>query len=169
MKHSIMASLFFGLITLAYFTAQSKTSRPVDLSALHLNMAEKELEKFLGTPYAKERNQLTYILEDSSQLFITIRDGLVASARVMYYKPLKIQDPQLRQLTFVQMDLNPQDDSSPSWFFAGQPAEGLIYKVTQNGEIESLTWVPPFTYSNNQPKHLQALLQDFHSQHVSKL
>ncbi len=74
----------------------------------------------------------------------------------------------MKQLTLVQMSLADQNEDA-SWFFAGKPQEGLIYKITQNGMIESLTWVPPFTYGSNQAKNLQVLLQDFKSQHLSKM
>jgi hypothetical protein len=108
-------------------------------------------------------------LEDASQLFITLRDDRVASAMVKYHRPLKIQDPQLRRLTLVQMNPGDIQDSAPTYFFAGKPEEGLIYKVTKDGEVESLTWVPPFTYGRYQEKNLQALLRDFRTQNLSNL
>lgn len=169
MKLGVIFTMIFGIILLAYFSALSKQNSPVDLSALHLQMTEKEVEKSFGSPSARERNTLTYILEDSSQLSITLRDDVVASAIVKFHKPLRIGDPQLKQLTLVQMSPEDIQSDDPSWFFAGKPEEGLIYKITQSGSIESLTWVPPFTYSSHQKKNLQALLNDFKSQHTTSL
>lgn len=169
MKLAVTFSLIFGLIAAAYINASQKLAQEVDLKALKLQMGQEELEAKFGAPFSRERNTLTYILEDSSQLRITLRDGLVASAVVKFHRPLRIEDPQLRRLTLVQMQPAEVYDDKPSWFFAGKPEEGLIYKITQNGEVESLTWVPPFTYGAYQKKNLQALLHDFKNQHVTNL
>ena len=162
MKYGLYLLLTLCLVFGAYQLAQSKLARPLKLDALQLGMSAREIEQKFGTPSAEARNQFTYILQDGSELLITFRDKRVSSAKVKFHKTIKIQDPEMRKLTLVQMhhDLN----NDPSWFFAGKPEEGHIYKITSEGIIESLTWVPPFTYVSNQPKHLQALLQDFNSQ-----
>ena len=95
--------------------------------------------------------------------------NVVASAVVKFHGAIKIEDPEIRKLTLVQMAPPDFQNDDTSWFFAGKPSEGLIYKITQNGEIESLTWVPPFTYGSNQAKNLQVLLRDFKNQHLSNL
>ena len=169
MKLGVIFTVILGIIAAAYINANQKMTRRADLSALHLHMTVSEVEAGFGTPFSRQRSSLIYILEDSSQLSITLRDDVVASAVVKFHHPLKIEDPEMRRLTLVQMNPADLQNDDPSWFFAGKPEEGLIYKITQNGEIESLTWVPPFTYNNNQPKNLQALLQDFKSQHLSNL
>jgi len=169
MKLGVIFAMIFGIIALAYFTAESKLNHTVDLKALHLQMTADELENFFGSPFSRDRNTMTYILEDSSKLFITLRDEVVASAIVKFHKPLRIEDPEIRKLTLVQMSPEDLHNENPSWFFAGKPEEGLIYKITQHGEIESLTWVPPFTYAVQQKKNLQVMLQDFKSQHTTSL
>lgn len=169
MKLGVIFTAILGIIAVAFFNANSKLSKTVDLNALHLQMTVDELEQVFGSPTARERNSMTYILEDSSHLMITLRDDVVASAVVKYRNPIRIEDPQMRQLTLVQMAPGDLQDGNPSWFFAGKPEEGLIYKITQQGEIESLTWVPPFTYNSNQPKNLQTLVRDFKSQKTSNL
>ena len=98
-----------------------------------------------------------------------LRDDVVASAVVKFHGAIKIEDPEIRKLTLVQMAPPDFQNDDTSWFFAGKPSEGLIYKITQNGEIESLTWVPPFTYGSNQAKNLQVLLRDFKNQQLSNL
>lgn len=168
MKYGFFCILTLCLVFAAYKTASNKIERPLDLSALRLGMNVKELEKSFGTPSAQARNQLTYILDDGSELFVTLRDKVVSSANVKFHRIIKIQDPEMKKLSLVQMDVH-ENSNHPSWFFAGKPSEGLIYKINTNGIIESLTWVPPFTYGNNQAKHLQALLQDFRGQQVSNL
>jgi hypothetical protein len=168
MKFTMLFLMIAGLIVGAYFNARFKNTQVMDLTSIRLDMPEYEVINFFGHPHARNRNVITYILEDSSQLFITLRDGLVASAMVKYHRPLKIEDPQLKKLTLVQMSAVTLEEK-PSWFFAGKPQEGLIYKITQKGEIESLTWVPPFSYGNNRPKNLQALFRDFKSQKVTNL
>ncbi len=169
MKLGVLVTVILGIIATAYINANQNMTQRVDLSALRLHMTVAELETNFGTPFSRQRNNLIYILKDSSELSITLRDDVVASAVVKFHNPLRIEDPQMRQLTLVQMSPGELQNGNPSWFFAGKPEEGLIYKITQNGEIESLTWVPPFTYARNQPKNLQALLQDFKSQHLSNL
>ncbi len=169
MKYGVTFTMIVGLIIAAYFTAHSQVDQHADLKALHLNMKLSELEESFGSPFAKNRNQLTYILKDSSELVVTLRDEIVASAIVKFHRPLKIEDPEMRGLSLVQMDAGDMSGEHPSWFFAGKPEEGLIYKVSARGVVESLTWVPPFSYTSHSPKHLQALIKDFTSQNSSRL
>lgn len=165
MKYGSYLLLTIGIIFGAYHAAQTKIERPLNLKGLHLGMSVKEMQKSFGSPSAQSRNQLTYIMEDGSELFITLRDEKVSSAKINYHRRIKIQDPEMKKLSLVQMDMHDISSNRPSWFFAGSPEAGLIYKITSDGVIESLTWVPPFTYgSNNRPKHLGALLRDFQSQ-----
>lgn len=167
LKYVFTFSLLLGLISTAYFTATSKIQRPLNLDAVRLGMTLNELEVTFGSPSAQFRNQLTYVFDDASELIVTLRDDTVASAKVKFHVPLKIEDPKMKELTLVQMETSVED--RPSWFFAGKPEEGLIYKITADGTIESLTWVPPFYYTNSQAKQLQALLLDFKNQHLSKM
>jgi hypothetical protein len=169
MKLGIIFFAFIGIISAAYINANKQLTQKVDLKALHLQMSVSELEDHFGSPFSRQRNSLIYILEDSSQLSITLRDDVVASAVVKYHGAIKIEDPEIRKLTLVQMAPPDFQNDDTSWFFAGKPSEGLIYKITQNGEIESLTWVPPFTYGSTQAKNLQVLLRDFKNQHLSNL
>lgn len=164
MKYGFYLVLTLCLVLGAYQLAQSKLARPLNLEALKLGMSQQQIEETFGTPSAESRNQFTYILQDGSELTITFRDKVVSSAKVKFRKVIKIQDPDMKKLTLVQMDYDDFGRNNPSWFFAGKPEEGLIYKITAEGIIESLTWVPPFAYESRRPKHLQALLQDFNSQ-----
>lgn len=168
MKYGFFCILTLGLIFGAYQTAQNKIRRPLEFSALRLGMTVKELERAFGTPSAKSHNQIIYVMDDGSQLSVTFRDKIVSSANVKFHHPIHISEPKMRALTLIQMDAQ-TESNRPSWFYAGNPAEGLIYKITASGEIEGQTWVPPFTYGNAQPKHLQALLRDFRGQQVSNL
>ncbi len=161
-------TLVMSTIVGAYFTAQSKISYKSDLSALKLGMGLSAVKKSFGAPTSENRNILTYILPNSSVLTITFRDDVVTSAKVKFIQPVTVTDPELKKLTLVQMDpaLN---DEKPSWFFAGAPEQGLIYKITADGVIESLTWVEPFTLHSQQPKNVQALLRDFNSTNLSNM
>jgi hypothetical protein len=164
MKYGFYILITLGFIFGAYQVARNKIEKPLNLSSLKLGMFENEIERIFGTPSAENRNQATYILDDGSELTITYRDKQVSSATVKFHKIVKIQDPEMRKLTLVQMATNDLDSTNPSWFFAGKPEEGLVYKVTSDGIIQSLTWIPPFSANHNQAKHLQALLMDFKSQ-----
>jgi hypothetical protein len=162
--------LIFSSLVSAYYTAQIKLgSSNWDEKSLRLGMSFTQIKNLYGTPFAQNRNRITYILEDSSVLVITLRDETVSSAQLKYRHPLKIEDPEMRKLTLVQMQSEQNDSNQPSWFFAGKPEDGLIYKITSKGIVESLTWVPPFSYGVNQPKELHALLRDFQSRHSTKL
>jgi hypothetical protein len=162
----VMAGVMIGV---AYYNAQSKIHHTLNLEAVRLGMNVSQIEKSFGVPSSRDRNQLTYIFDDSSVMVLTLRDDKVASATVKFHKPMKITDPEMRKLTLVQMESESLMSDEPSWFFAGKPEEGLIYKITAQGVIESLTWIPPFSYPQNQPKQLQALLQDFRSRQVTNL
>ncbi len=169
MRYGLNIVLVLGFIFCAYFAAQSKIQRPLNINQLRLGMSANDLESHFGTPSAQSRNQNTYILDDGSELIITLRDEVISSAKVKFHKILKIQDPEMKQLSLVQMSADEYESNRPSWFFAGKPEEGLIYKITSEGVIESLTWVPPFSYGRNKPKQLQALLEDFQAKKTSNL
>jgi hypothetical protein len=164
MKYGFYLLLTLTLTLSAYLVAQHKIQRPLELDSIRLGMTVDEIQKTFGTPFAETRNHFTYVLQDGSELFITLRDERVSSATVKFHRTIQIQDPEMKRLTLVQMDQAQQESNNPSWFFAGKPEEGLIYKITSQGLIESLTWVPPFSYGSNRPKQLQALLRDFNSQ-----
>ena len=164
MKYGFYLILTLTLTLSAYLVAQNKIQRPLELDSIRLGMTVDEIQNTFGTPFAETRNHFTYVLQDGSELFITLRDERVSSATVKFHRTIQIQDPEMKRLTLVQMDQAQQESNNPSWFFAGKPEEGLIYKITSQGLIESLTWVPPFSYGSNRPKQLQALLRDFNSQ-----
>lgn len=159
MKFSFIFAVILVATLGAYYSAQDKMSAVPDLRALHLGMNVVELKSAFGAPVHKHLNQLTYLFGDSAQLIVTLRDQEVASAQLKFHRPLKISDPQIKQLNLVQMEFKNNQDMS--WFFAGNPEEGLIYKITTNGVIESVTWVPPFSYQGDSPKRVGTLLRDF--------
>ncbi len=165
LRFLFILTVVFGTVAGAYLTAQSKISYKSDLSALRLGMDLSSVKNVFGAPTSENRNILTYILPNSSVLTITFRDDVVTSAKVKFIQPVTVTDPELRKLTLVQMD-PAMTDEKPSWFFAGAPEQGLIYKITADGVIESLTWVEPFTLHSHQPKNVQALLRDFNSTHL---
>lgn len=164
MKYGFYFILALTLVFGAFQIARNKLERPLQLETLRLGMTLQDIENHFGTPSAESRNHYTYILHDGSELTITFRDQRVSSAKVKFHRVIKIQDPEMKKLTLVQMDADQFETNNPSWFFAGKPEEGMIYKITSQGVIESLTWVPPFSVTQNRPKQLQALLQDFNSQ-----
>lgn len=157
-----------GTISGAYYTAQSQLTKKTDFSALKIGMSLDEVKSSFGAPTSEFRNVFTYILPDSSVLTITFRDEVVTNAKVKFIQPVKVTDPELKKLTLVQMD-PALSNERPSWFFAGAPELGLIYKITADGVIESMTWVEPFTLHTHQPKNVQALVEDFNSSNLSKL
>lgn len=164
MRYGFYLLLTVGLLFGAYQTATLKIERPLNLQTLRLGMSLKEAQKTFGSPSAQSHNQYIYILNDGSELTLTLRDKRISSANVRFKRVLKIQDPEMRKLTLVQMASHDLETNNSSWFFAGKPEEGLIYKITSEGIIESLTWVPPFSVSQKRPKNLQALLQEFRTQ-----
>lgn len=168
LKFSFILVLVMTTIGGAYYTALSKISNKADLSALKLGMNLDQVKDVFGAPTSENRNIFTYILPNSSVLTVTFRDDVVTSAKVKFIQPVKVTDPELRKLTLVQMDPAITEER-PSWFFAGAPEQGMIYKITADGTIESLTWVEPFTLSSNRPKSVQALVRDFNSNNLSNL
>jgi len=158
-----------AVVGLGLMSANKKKTFNLKINSIQLGMNEEQISDHFGEPFAKIGNVFTYILDDSSELTISFRDGVVSSAQYKFKNPPKIKDSKLKKLTLVQMQSEESFYNRPTWFFAGNPKDGLIYKVTSNGHIESLTWVPPFSYGNHQPKQLQALLKDFHLKQSSHL
>lgn len=163
MKYGLKLAFIFLLIGGAFKAAQNKVNRPVDLNAIKLGSSVEEIEKHFGTASSESHNQRVYILNDGSELLITLRDQKVSSATVKFHKVIKIEDPEMRKLTLVQMQTT-NIEENPTWFFAGKPDQGLIYKISSKGIIESLTWILPFSDESQRPKHLGALLRDFKTQ-----
>lgn len=163
MRYGLYLFLALLLITSAYQIAAKKMEQPLNLQSIRLGMSLKDVQRNFGSPSAQYHNQYIFILNDGSELTVTFRDKRISSATLKFQRVLKIQDPEMRKLTLVQMGSPDLENNHPTWFFAGKPEEGLIYKITSRGIIESLTWVPPFSVNQNQPKNLQALLRDFHT------
>lgn len=159
LKFVLIAGLFSAFIGSAYFTAETKMNHRSDLHFLKLGMTSEQIELTLGAPTSRHGQELTYILDDASELVISFRDTIVTSAKVKFLRPMPVQDS---NLTLIQMDSN-QTGTNPSFFYAGKPQEGLIYKISSEGLIESMTWVQPFSHGHSRPKNLQALLRDFKS------
>lgn len=168
-KSALILMLILGVVGGAYHSAQWKVSLQTDLEQLKLGMSASEVREAFGVPMAMNRNELVYILPDSSELSITLRDNAVTSAMLKYKTPVRVSDPRLKELTLVQMDPASTTSGKPNWFFAGKPEEGIIYKITAQGVIETVTWVPRFAYGAHRPKNVQVLLRDFNRRELSRM
>jgi hypothetical protein len=169
LKMVMFLVVFSGMLFTAYNSAHEKMNQRTDLKKLTLGMNVKQIESAFGVPTAQNRNQLIYVLDDTSELTISLRDNIATSAQIKYINAVKVNDPELKKLTLVQMDPEETTSGKPNWFFAGKPEEGLIYKITATGVIESITWVQPFTYRNHRPKNVQVLVRDFNARELSSL
>jgi hypothetical protein len=149
----------------ALWSAQSKMHDYSALSPLQVGLSEEQLT-FLGRPASLTARERIYVLPDQSNLIVTIHDGVVFSAWLELKSPLKIQDPSLRHLTFVQMGMD--DSQARSWFYAAAPGEGRIFKVSDQGYIQTITWVKPFA-KDGAGRNLQALLREFETQSPYRL
>jgi len=162
---ALTASAVLLLATLALFSARSKLHDYSSLGPLTVGMTVAELE-FLGDPVSASSRELVYLLPDQSSLVIALDEGKVFSAWLELKSPLKIQDPALRNLTFVQMGMD--ESQIPTWFYAAAAGQGQIFKVSEQGFIQSITWVKPFT-AMEPSRNLQALLHDFTVQRPAHL
>lgn len=159
------AFAIFFIAFLALFSARSKMHDYSSLSDLKVGMTTEELE-FLGNPVSVSDREMVYLLPDQSSLIIALEDKKVFSAWLELKTPLKVQDPSLRNLTFVQMGMD--ESQAPTWFYAAAPGEGRIFKVSEQGYVQSITWVKPFT-PHGPSRNLQALLNDFTVQRPARL
>lgn len=161
MRRSLLSA--FGLVALvivALWSAQSKIHDYSSLAPLHVGLKVEELS-FLGEPNSATERELVYILPDQSTLVVALEDGVVSAAWLDPRQPLKIEDPQFKQLRFVQMGVDAA--LSPTWFYAAAADRGRIFKVSQQGVVETITWVKPFSPAGPS-RQLQALLREFTTQ-----
>lgn len=165
LRWGLTACAVFLVAGLALFSARQKMHDYSALTPLRAGMAISEL-KFLGNPVSVSARELVYLLPDQSNLVIAVEDGTVFSAMLELKTPLKIEDPSLRHLTFVQMQMD--DYQSPTWFYAAAADEGRIFKISDQGYIQTITWVKPFI-SAEPSRNLQALLHDFTVQRPAQL
>jgi hypothetical protein len=154
-----------ALAAVALVSAQSKIHDYSSLAPFHVGLTTEELE-FLGTPHSATERELVYLLPDQSTLVVALEDNKVAAASLELRQPLKIEDPQLKQLRFVQMGMDAA--MNPTWFYAAAADRGRIFKVSEQGLIESITWVKPFSPAGPS-RQLQALLREFNTQRAFPL
>ena len=164
-RWTLSTCVIFIIAIMAFMSARQKLHDYSSLTDLKVGMSVSEL-KFLGVPVSESSRELVYLLPDQSNLVIALHDGTVFSAWLELRTPLKIQDPSLRHLTFVQMRMD--DAESPTWFYAAAPGEGRIFKVSDQGFIQSITWVKPFI-PHGPSRNLQVLLHDFTVQRPAQL
>ena len=157
LQWALMATAAFFIAFMALVSARQKMHDYSALAPLRVGLPVAQLG-FLGNPVSVSERELVYLLPDQSNLVIAVDDGEVFSAMLELKTPLKIQDPSLRNLTFVQMRMDEYE--SPTWFYAAAADEGRIFKVSSQGLIQTITWVRPFA-SVEPSRNLQALLQDF--------
>lgn len=161
MRRSLLSA--FGLVALvivALWSAQSKIHDYSSLEPLHVGLRIDEIG-FLGEPDSVSERERVYLLPDQSTLVVAIEGGAVSAAWLELRQPLKIEDPQFKQLRFVQMGVDAA--LSPTWFYAAAADMGRIFKVSQQGVVESITWVKPFSPAGPS-RQLQALLREFTTQ-----
>ena len=105
LRWTLSASAVFLIAILALVSARNKMHDYSTLSPLRVGMTVEELG-FLASPVSVSSRELVYLLPDQSNLVIALDDGAVFSAMLELKTPLKIQDPSLRNLTFVQMRMD---------------------------------------------------------------
>ncbi|MBY0518304.1 MAG: hypothetical protein K2P81_15445 [Bacteriovoracaceae bacterium] len=161
----ISAVALITLACLALVSAQSKIHNYASLSPLQVGMSVDQLD-FLGHPVSSDEREIVYMMPDQSTLVVAVSDNKVSAAWLELRQPLKIQDPQFKKLRFVQMGMDASQ--SPTWFYAAAADEGRIFKVSEQGFVESITWVKPFS-ANGPSRQLQALLIEFTGQRPYRL
>ncbi len=145
------------IVTAAILSARQKSHNYQSLEGLRVGLRVEELA-FLGRPASASARERIYLLPDQSKLIVMLHDDFVTSAWMQLKQPLKIEDPQFKRLRFVQMGVD--GSLNPTWFYAGAGDQGKIFKISQTGLIESITWVKPFEHAGPS-RQLQALLQEF--------
>jgi len=114
-----------ALVAVALWSAQTKIHNYSSLAPLHVGLKVDELS-FLGEPNSASERELVYVLPDHSTLVIALEDGIVSAAWLDLRQPLKIEDPQFKQLRFVRwesMRPSPRLGSTPP-----PPTEAVFLK-----------------------------------------
>ncbi len=153
----LSAMSIFGLAALALWSAQNKIHDYSSLDSLRVGLSVEDLD-FLGSPVSTSNRENVYLLGDQSTLVVRFEDNVITAASLQLKQPLKIEDPQLKKLRFVQMGMDAAQ--SPTWFYAAAADQGKIFKVSGNGLVESVTWIKPFSPAGPS-RQLQALLREF--------
>ncbi len=162
MRQCILSALaILSLVGVALWSAQTKVHDYSSLESLKVGLPVEQLS-FLGEPLSITARERVYLLPDQSTLVVAVENERVAAAWLDLRQPLKIVDPQFKQLRFVQMGIDAS--LAPTWFYAAAADRGRIFKVSQQGLIESITWVKPFAVDGGKARQLQVLLHDFTTQ-----
>jgi hypothetical protein len=156
-KKSLLYFGLFAIVMSAFFTAQEKKVDLDPLLKIQVGMSAESLS-FLGPAISANDRERVYWLENGSTFLVTLFEGKITGGWLSFQSPLKIQEHSTQKLRFVQINLDHEND--PSWFFAGAPSLGKVFKINQAGLIESIIWVKPFA-TDAPAKNLQALYQDF--------
>lgn len=161
----LSACSIFAIVVLALYSAQTKVHDYSSLTDLRVGLNANQLS-FLGQPVSSSERERVYLLPDQSTLVVMIQDQKVSAAWMELRQPLKVEDPQFKRLRFVQMGVDAA--LSPTWFYAAAADQGRIFKISQQGLIESITWVKPFE-PQGRTVQLQALVQEFTGQRAFSL
>lgn len=149
-----------AVVISAIFSAQTKVHDYSRLTDLKVGLNANQLS-FLGQPISSNEKERVYLLPDQSTLVVMLQDQKVSAAWMELKQPLKVEDPQFKSLRFVQMGVDAA--LSPTWFYAAAADQGRIFKISQAGLIESITWVKPFQ-PEGRSVQLQALVREFTEQ-----
>lgn len=158
MRHWMTGAIILGFVgILSFVSAQNKVNDYSLVEGLRVGAPLDQLG-FLGLPLSVKERERVYQLPDFSTLVIHTDGQIVTGAWLQLKQPLRIENPSIKQVQFVQLGMD--HALAPTWFYAGAADEGRIYKVSEQGLIESISWVKPFNALGPKQK-LQALLKEF--------
>ena len=158
MRHWMTGAIILCLVGfLSFLSAQNKVNDYSLVESLRVGTPVTELG-FLGHPLSMNQKERIYQLPDYSSLVIHSDGEKVTGAWLQLKQPMRIDDPTIKQVQFVQLEMD--NALVPTWFYAGAADEGRIYRVSEQGLIESISWVKPFNALGPKQK-LQALLKEF--------
>ncbi len=158
MRHWMTGAIILSFVgLLSFLSAQNKVNDYSLVENLRVGTPLNELG-FLGHPLSMNQRERVYQLPDYSSLVIHTDGEKVTGAWLQLRQPMRIEDPIIKQAQFVQLGMD--HALAPTWFYAGAADEGRIYRVSEQGLIESISWVKPFNALGPKQK-LQALLKEF--------
>lgn len=165
LKNALGFCCALAIVLTALWSAQQKMNDLDQVKQINVGAPVSSLNH-LGEPVSVSSSERMYFLNNGSTLVVSVFQHTITGAWLNLKNPISIQDEHLKSLRFVQVGVD--ESLRPTWFYAGLPGDGRVFKVVQNGLIHSITWVRPFGQKES-PRQLQALYKEFTSHQPVRL
>lgn len=136
--------LILGLFTTIYRANSNKIDLN-ELDFIKVGVESAPVMDRLGQPFRVERDSWYFKLQNKSILILTLKKDQIESAVLKFSAPQNFSVYSDEKEALVKIGEGSSTIAeSHKWFFIGIPEKGKLWKVLDNGTVESISWIKPF-------------------------